>query len=62
MSDTFKLNRRALMLGASVTAAALAASCAKAPEAAAEETVDLTGVSIPSWKRSPSPTNSTSQF
>ena len=41
-----KLNRRSLLLGASVTAAALAASCAKAPEAAAEDKVDLSGVSI----------------
>lgn len=40
------INRRNLMLGASLTAAALAASCAKAPEAAAEDIVDLSGVSI----------------
>ena len=46
MSDTFKLNRRNLMLGASVTAAAYVAACAKTPEAKAQSSVDLKGVSI----------------
>jgi len=46
MTDPIKLNRRTLMLGASFTAAALAASCAKAPSAEAEDAVDLRGVSI----------------
>lgn len=46
MSKTVKLNRRTLMLGASLTAAAYAASCAKAPEAVAEGTIDLSGKSI----------------
>ncbi len=46
MSDTFNLNRRALMLGASMTAAAYVAACSKAPEATAEEAIDLTGISI----------------
>lgn len=46
MPDTFKLNRRNLMLGASVTAAAYVAACSKAPEASAAETIDLTGKSI----------------
>ena len=46
MSDTFKLNRRSLMLGASVTAAAYVAACAKTPEATAQNSVDLTGTSI----------------
>jgi len=46
MSDSFKLNRRSLMLGASVTAAAYVAACAKAPDATAQSSVDLSGVSI----------------
>ena len=46
MSDSLKLNRRALMLGASVTGAAYVAACAKAPEATAQNSVDLSGVSI----------------
>ena len=46
MSDTTKLNRRTLLLGASMAATAYAAACAKTPEAAAEGTVDLIGVSI----------------
>ncbi len=46
MSDTFKLNRRSLMLGASITAAVYVSACAKAPEATATDTIDLTGVSI----------------
>ena len=46
MSDSFKLNRRHLMMGASVTAAAYMAACAKAPEAKAQDAVDLSGVSI----------------
>jgi len=46
MSDTFNLNRRSLMLGASVTAAAYVAACAKTPEATAQSSVDLSGVSI----------------
>lgn len=50
MTDTVKLNRRSLMLGASVTAAAYVAACSKTPEAAAQgadqETIDLSGVSI----------------
>ena len=46
MSDTFKLNRRSLMLGASVTAAAYIAACAKTPEATAQNSIDLTGISV----------------
>ena len=46
MSDSIKLNRRSLMLGASVTAAAYVAACAKTPEATAQNSVDLSGVSI----------------
>jgi len=46
MSNALKLNRRSLMLGASIAAATYASACAKAPEAAAEGTIDLTGVSI----------------
>ncbi len=46
MSDSVKLNRRTLMMGASVTAAAYMAACAKAPEATAQDGVDLSGVSI----------------
>ena len=50
MTDTVKLNRRSLMLGASVTATAYVAACSKTPEAAAQgadqETIDLSGVSI----------------
>ena len=46
MSDTFKLNRRSLMLGASVTAAAYVAACAKTPEATAQNSIDLTGISV----------------
>ena len=46
MSDSHKLNRRSLMLGASVTAAAYIAACSKAPTASAAETIDLTGTSI----------------
>ena len=48
MSDTFKLNRRNLLLGASVSVAAYAAACSKTPvsEASAAESIDLTGVSI----------------
>ncbi len=46
MSDSIKLNRRALMLGASVTAAAYVAACSKAPEAVAQDSVDLSGISI----------------
>ena len=46
MSDTFKLNRRSLMLGASVTAAAYVAACHKPQEASAENSIDLTGISI----------------
>lgn len=46
MSDSFKLNRRNLLLGASVAAATYASACSSAPEAEATETVDLSGVSI----------------
>ena len=46
MSTPVKLNRRHLMLGASLTAAAYMAACSKAPEAAAEDTIDLSGLSI----------------
>lgn len=46
MSDSVKLNRRTLMLGASVVAAAYATACSKASVATAEEAVDLTGISI----------------
>lgn len=46
MTDTFKLNRRNLMMGASVTAAAYMAACAKAPKATAQDGIDLTGISI----------------
>jgi len=46
MSDSIKLNRRSLMLGASVTAAAYVAACAKTPAATAQSSVDLSGVSI----------------
>jgi NAD(P)-dependent dehydrogenase (short-subunit alcohol dehydrogenase family) len=46
MTDPIKLNRRSLLLGASITAAALAAACTETPKAAAEEKIDLTGVSI----------------
>ena len=46
MSDSYKLNRRHLMLGASVTAAAYVAACNKVSDARAEETIDLTGTSI----------------
>ena len=46
MTQETKLNRRSLLLGASMAATAYAASCAKAPEAAAEGAIDLTGVSI----------------
>jgi NAD(P)-dependent dehydrogenase (short-subunit alcohol dehydrogenase family) len=46
MSDSYKLNRRSLLLGASVTAAAMVTACSKAPEAVAQDAIDLTGVSI----------------
>ena len=46
MTDTFKLNRRNLMMGASLTAAAYMAACAKAPKATAQDGIDLTGISI----------------
>jgi len=46
MSDNIKLNRRALMLGASMAAATYASACAQAPEASATDKVDLSGVSI----------------
>ena len=46
MSDSYKLNRRHLMLGASVTAAAYVAACSKVSDASAEESIDLTGTSI----------------
>lgn len=46
MSDTPKLNRRHLMMGASLTAAAYLAACAKAPEATAQDGIDLSGLSI----------------
>jgi len=46
MSDTPKLNRRHLMLGASLTAAAYMAACAKAPDAKAQNGIDLSDISI----------------
>lgn len=46
MTDSTKLNRRHLLLGASVAAAVVATSCAKTSTAAAEEKIDLTGISI----------------
>jgi len=46
MSDDFKLNRRNLMLGASISIAALSAACSKAPEAFADDKVNLKGLSI----------------
>jgi len=46
MTDAFKLNRRNLLLGASVSAAVYAAACSSRTTASAEEPVDLTGVSI----------------
>lgn len=46
MSDTVNLNRRSLMLGASVVAAAYVAACSKTPEAAAQSSIDLTGTSV----------------
>jgi len=46
MSNPTSLNRRHLLLGASLAAAAYASSCAKAPAASAQDGVDLTGVSI----------------
>lgn len=46
MSDSTKLNRRTLMLGASMAAAAYAAACSKAPDAQATESIDLSGISI----------------
>ena len=46
MSDSYKLSRRHLILGASVTAAAYVAACSKVSDARAEESIDLTGTSI----------------
>lgn len=46
MPSTLNLNRRNLMLGASVTAAAYIAACSKASTASAQNSIDLTGVSI----------------
>lgn len=46
MADTFKLNRRNLMMGASLTAAAYMAACAKTPQATAQDGIDLSGMSI----------------
>jgi len=46
MSDKFKLNRRHLMLGASMAAVTYTAACSKTSEAVAEDAIDLTGVSI----------------
>jgi len=46
MSDKFKLNRRHLMLGASMAAVTYTAACSKASVATAQDAVDLTGVSI----------------
>lgn len=49
MPNPININRRTLMLGASMTAAALAGACAKTQEAVAEETqtpIDLSGISI----------------
>ena len=44
MSQEYKLNRRNLMLGAGIAAAAYATGCAQSSEA--EGTIDLTGISI----------------
>lgn len=44
MSQDFTLNRRNLMLGAGIAAAAYATGCAQSSEA--EGTIDLTGISI----------------
>ena len=49
MSDDLTLNRRSLMLGASLAAASYATACTQAPGAAqalAADAVDLTGLSI----------------
>lgn len=46
MSDEMKLNRRSLLLGASISAAVLTSACSQASEAAASDKIDLTGVSI----------------
>jgi len=46
MSENLKLNRRNLLLGASITAAVYSAACANKPNASAQEAVDLTGVSV----------------
>lgn len=46
MSDTYKLNRRNLMLGAGVLAATLTSKVAFASDTVAPDTIDLTGVSI----------------
>ena len=46
MSNDFKLNRRNLLLGASMAAAAYATGCTNSSGASASETIDLTGVSI----------------
>lgn len=46
MSDEFKLNRRSLILGASMSAAAYATACAKSPAASTVGADNLTGLSI----------------
>lgn len=46
MPNDFNMNRRNLMLGASLTAAAYMTACTKAPEAAAQDGIDLSGISI----------------
>lgn len=46
MSNTFELNRRHLMLGASIATVTYAAGCTQATEASETDAVDLTGVSI----------------
>ena len=46
MPNETKLNRRSLMLGASIAAATYTAACTKSSTASAEDTIDLRGVSI----------------
>ena len=46
MADPININRRSLMLGASLTAAAYMTACAKTPAASAQESINLTGISI----------------
>jgi NAD(P)-dependent dehydrogenase (short-subunit alcohol dehydrogenase family) len=46
MSKTFKIDRRTLMLGGSIAVAAAAAACSSSTDASAQDTIDLSGVSI----------------